>query len=145
MSLSLSLMLRPTGRRSVGQSVLEWSTHMGFTIRFYYCLTVTGLLIWGVLSDERTGLPFIIAAGLASAVILGSQSLGSRDLLFLSQIRDFPLRRLLPLAGLRWRYSTPPPHEKLKVKIKVKFTMQLTVSHSVSLGVELHLGLMSRY
>jgi hypothetical protein len=28
----------------------------------------------------------------------------------LSQIRDFPFRRLLRLAGLRWRYSTPPPH-----------------------------------
>jgi hypothetical protein len=26
-----------------------------------------------------------------------------------SQIRDFPFRRLLQLAGLRWRYSTPPP------------------------------------
>jgi hypothetical protein len=26
-----------------------------------YCLTVVGLLIWGALSDERTGLPFAIA------------------------------------------------------------------------------------
>jgi hypothetical protein len=26
-----------------------------------YCLTVAGLLIWGALSDERTGLPFAIA------------------------------------------------------------------------------------
>jgi hypothetical protein len=25
----------------------------------------------------------------------------------------FPFRRLLRLAGLRWRYSNPPPHEKL--------------------------------
>jgi hypothetical protein len=24
--------------------------------------------------------------------------------------RDFPFRRLLRLAGLPWRYSTPPPH-----------------------------------
>jgi hypothetical protein len=29
----------------------------------YYCLTVAGLLIWGALSDERTGLSFTIAAG----------------------------------------------------------------------------------
>jgi hypothetical protein len=31
---------------------------------FYYCQTVAGLLIWGALSDERTGLSFTIAAGL---------------------------------------------------------------------------------
>jgi hypothetical protein len=47
---------------------------------------------------------------LASAVILGSESRGARDLILLSQIRDFLFRRLLRLAGLRWRYSTPPPH-----------------------------------
>jgi hypothetical protein len=29
----------------------------------YYFLTVAGLLAWGALSDERTGLPFAIAAG----------------------------------------------------------------------------------
>jgi hypothetical protein len=28
-----------------------------------YCLTVAGLLIWGALSDERTGLSFAIATG----------------------------------------------------------------------------------
>jgi hypothetical protein len=28
-----------------------------------YCLTVAGLLIWGTLSDERTGLPCAIATG----------------------------------------------------------------------------------
>jgi hypothetical protein len=47
---------------------------------------------------------------LASAVILESESHGTREHLLLSQIRDFPFRRLLRLAGLSWRYSTPPPH-----------------------------------
>jgi hypothetical protein len=47
---------------------------------------------------------------LGSAFILGSESRGSRDHILLSQIRDFPFCRLLRLAGLRWRYSTPPPH-----------------------------------
>jgi hypothetical protein len=47
---------------------------------------------------------------LASAVIFGSESHGTRDYILLSQIRDFPFRRLLRLAGLRWRSSTPPPH-----------------------------------
>jgi hypothetical protein len=65
--------------------------------------------MWGALSDERTGLSFTIAAGLASAVILGSESRGTRDHILLRQIRDFPFRRLLRLAGLQWKYSTPPP------------------------------------
>jgi hypothetical protein len=29
----------------------------------YYCLTFAGLLVWGALSDERTGPSFTIAAG----------------------------------------------------------------------------------
>jgi hypothetical protein len=40
----------------------------------YYCQTVAGLLMCGPLSDERTGLSFTIPAGLASPVILGSES-----------------------------------------------------------------------
>jgi hypothetical protein len=47
---------------------------------------------------------------LTSAVFLGSESLGSRDHILLSQFWDFPFRRLLRLAGSRWRYTTPPPH-----------------------------------
>jgi hypothetical protein len=47
---------------------------------------------------------------LASAVIFGSESRRTRCHSLLSQIRDFPFRRLLRLAGSRWRYSTPPPH-----------------------------------
>jgi hypothetical protein len=47
---------------------------------------------------------------LASVDIFGSNSHGTRDHNLLSQIWDFPFRRLLRLAGLRWRYSPPPPH-----------------------------------
>jgi hypothetical protein len=47
---------------------------------------------------------------LASVVFLGSESLRSCDHILLSQIWDFPFRRLLRLAGSRWRYSNPPPH-----------------------------------
>jgi hypothetical protein len=46
---------------------------------------------------------------LASAVILRSESRGTRDHILLSQIRDFPFHRLLWLAELRWRYSSPLP------------------------------------
>jgi hypothetical protein len=55
---------------------------------FYYCQTVTGLLMWNALSDERTSLPFTILLGYASAVIFGSESRGNRDHILLSQIRD---------------------------------------------------------
>jgi hypothetical protein len=44
---------------------------------------------------------------LASAVCLESESLGTRDHILLSQFWHFPFRRLLRLAGSRWRYSTP--------------------------------------
>jgi hypothetical protein len=47
---------------------------------------------------------------LASKVIFGSESRGTCDHISLSPIRDFPFRRLLRLAGLWWRYSTPPLH-----------------------------------
>jgi hypothetical protein len=46
---------------------------------------------------------------LASAIILRPESRGTCGHILLSQIRDFPFRRLLWLAGLRWRYSTLPP------------------------------------
>jgi hypothetical protein len=86
---------------------LSWNKAPIWGLRsdFNYFLTVAGLLIWGALSDERTGLSFTIAA-----VIFGSESRRTRGHILLSQIRDFPLRRLLRLAGSRWRYSTPPPH-----------------------------------
>jgi hypothetical protein len=101
------------------------------------------LFFWGAFSDERTGLSFMLLV-LASAVILGSESLGTRDHILLTQIWDFPFRRLLRLAGSRWRYSTPPPHWP-RLKVKVKVTLRLTVSQSVSLGVEPILGLMAGY
>jgi hypothetical protein len=99
-------------------------------------------------------LQFLLA--LASAVILGSTSREPRDHSLLSQYRDFPFCRFLRLAGLQWRHSTPPPHGitplpqlQILVMSKVKVTLRLTVSQSVSqsvsLGVESHLGLMTRY
>jgi hypothetical protein len=44
--------------------------------------------MWVAIFDERTGMSFKIAAGLASAVILGSESRGIHDYILLSQIRD---------------------------------------------------------
>jgi hypothetical protein len=49
-----------------GQSAsLSWNKAPVWGLRpdFYYCQTVAGLLMWGAVSDERTGLSFTIAAG----------------------------------------------------------------------------------
>jgi hypothetical protein len=46
-----------------------------------------GLLIWGALSGERTGLYFTIAAVFASVVILMSESRGAHDHLLLSDLK----------------------------------------------------------
>jgi hypothetical protein len=96
-----------------GQSAsLSWNKApiLGLRPDFYYCQTAAGLLMLVAVSDERTGLSFTIAAGLASAAILGPDPRGTRDHILLPEIRDFPFRCLLRLSGLRWRYSTPPPH-----------------------------------
>jgi hypothetical protein len=44
---------------------LSWNKAPIWGLRpdLYHCLTVVGLLIWGALSDERTGLSFTIVAG----------------------------------------------------------------------------------
>jgi hypothetical protein len=96
-------------RRSVGQSAsMSWfrATTWGPRPDFYYYQTVAGVLMWGALSDERKGLSFTTAAGLASAVILGSETLGIHDHIILSQSQDSPTWRTrslyLYLPGTEW-------------------------------------------
>jgi hypothetical protein len=98
-----------------GQSAsLSWNKAptWGLQPDFYFITARQLRVCWygGALSDERAGLSFRIAAGLVSAIILGAETRGTRDHILLSQILEFPFRRPLRLAGLRWRYSTPPPH-----------------------------------
>jgi hypothetical protein len=78
-------MLRPTVSRPVCLGIKHPSGTYDQIL--YYCQTVAGMLIWGALSDERTGLSFTISPGPC-------------------QRRHFRVR----LSGLRWRYSTPPSH-----------------------------------
>jgi hypothetical protein len=61
------------------------------------------------LTRGRVSLFYMLLA-LVSAVFLGPESLGSRDYILLSPFSDFPFRRLLRLAGSRWRSSSLPPH-----------------------------------
>jgi hypothetical protein len=81
-----------TDGQSVSQSVsLGVEPHLGLMTRYLLQFDSYGLDLWGALSDERTGLSFIYAAGPCQRS--------------LSRV----LRRLLRLAGSRLRYSTPPP------------------------------------
>jgi hypothetical protein len=67
--------------------------------------------MWGAFSLTRGRIYRLqLLLVFASTVILWSGSRGARDHILLSQIRYFPFCRLLQLEGLRWRYSTPPPH-----------------------------------
>jgi hypothetical protein len=76
---------------------------------------------------------------LARAVILVSESRGTRDHILLSQIWDFYFSRLLRIAGLRWRYSTPPPHGVLyELKNELSFiTLRRTEERSLPRTVRL--------
>jgi hypothetical protein len=65
----------------------------------YYFLTVAVLFFWGTFSDERTGLSFVYTAGHRQ-----------RSLSRVASGLRLPFRRLIRLAGSRWRYSNPPPH-----------------------------------
>jgi hypothetical protein len=72
-------------RRTVGQSFLVSNPFWGTRPDICYCQTVPGFLMWGALSDEKTG-PLLLV--LASAVILGSKSRGTHYHTLLSQIRE---------------------------------------------------------
>jgi hypothetical protein len=102
--LSLSLMLRPKVSRSVYLRIKHRSAvcyQIFITVRqLRVCLSGAPSLTRGRVCCLQ------LVLGLASTVLLGSESRGNRDNILLSQIRDFPFRRLLRLAGLRWRYST---------------------------------------
>jgi membrane-associated phospholipid phosphatase len=98
-----------------GQSVsLSWNKAPIWGLRpDFFTVRQSRVCLYGALSLSLTRgrvCRLLLLLALASAVILGSESRGTCDHILLSQIRDFPFRRLLRLAGLRWRYSTPSPH-----------------------------------
>jgi hypothetical protein len=79
--VKVEVMLRPTVS---GPVCLGIEHPLGAQEQIFISQTVSGLLMWGALLDERTGLSFTTAAGLASAVILGSESSGTPDRILLS-------------------------------------------------------------
>jgi hypothetical protein len=90
-----------------GQSAsLSWNKAPIWGLRpdSYYRQTVAGLLMWGALSDERTGLSFTIAAG---------PSQRSH-----SQVRaPWDLRLNFTVSDLRLPISSPPTTRRVTVEV----------------------------
>jgi hypothetical protein len=63
------------------------------------CLSWVWVWVWVLCYDRRSVGQSVLLLALAIAVILGSEPLGTRDRILLSQIWEFPFRRLLRLAG----------------------------------------------
>jgi hypothetical protein len=84
---------------------------------------------------------FYMLLALTSVVFLGSDFLRTRDHILLSQIWEFPFRRLLRLSGSQWSYSNSPPHgcclQACCQSVRVRVTLRPAVyRQSVGLGAE---------
>jgi hypothetical protein len=102
-----------TLRLTVSQSVsLGVEPHLGLMTRYVFITLWQLRTCFSEAPSQTRGRVCLLCMllVLASIVVLGLESLWSRDDILLSQISDFPFRRLLRLAGSRWRYSNPPPH-----------------------------------
>jgi hypothetical protein len=128
------LILQPMVSRSVRLGIKHQSGAYDQILNTVRQLRVCGC---GTLSLTRGRVcPLQLLMALTSAVILGLAIL-------LSQIRDIPFRRLLRPAGLRWRYSTPPPHGLSVYWVWVLFYDRLSAGQSV-LNKSTLLGLTTR-
>jgi hypothetical protein len=99
LSLSLDLVLRPTVSRPVSLGIKHPSgayDQIFITVRQ---LQVCWRGALSLTSGRVCRLQLLLV--LASTVIFGSESRGTRDHILLSPIRGFPFRRLHGLAGLR--------------------------------------------
>jgi hypothetical protein len=109
-------------RRSVGQCVLVSSTHLGPKTRFLLLSDSCGFVDVGVhslTSGRVCRLQFL--PGLASAVILGSESRGTHDHILLSEIRDSPKlvgQVTVFISPRNWvPFSSPPTTRRATVEV----------------------------
>jgi hypothetical protein len=100
--LSLSLMLRPTVSRPVCLGIKHPSG--AYDQIFITCVTVTVLFLWGALSDERSGLSSVCAAGPCQ-----------RNLSRVQVTRD--LRPYFTVSDLRLPFSSPPTTRRVTVEV----------------------------
>jgi hypothetical protein len=130
-----------------GQSAsVSWNKAPIWGLRpdFHYCQTVAGLLMWGAVSDERTDLSFTIDAWLRQRSH--------------SRVRvPWDSRPYFTVSDSRFRFSSPPTTRRATVEVfdpaSTRVWLEFKVSHnptdgvsqSISLGVEPHLWLMTRY
>jgi hypothetical protein len=117
--LSLSLKLRPTVSRPVCLGIKHPSG--AYNQIFIIVRQLRGLLKWGALSDVRTGLSFIIAPGPRQRSHSRVRVPRDSQPYFTVSDSRLPFRHLLRLAGLRWRYSTPPPHGIVRLLYECSF------------------------
>jgi hypothetical protein len=102
LSLSLSLMLRPTVSRPVCLGVKH--PFGAYDQIFITCVTVTDLFLWGAPSDERSGLSIVCAAGPCQ-----------RNL---PRVRvPWDLRPYFTVSHLRLPFSSPPRYRRVTVEV----------------------------
>jgi hypothetical protein len=100
-NLSLSLMLRPTVSRPVCLGIKHPS---GAYDQILITVRHAGVLMWGVLSDEKTGLSFAIATGPRQRSHSRDRSLGTR-------------RPNFTVSDSRLPFSSPPTTRRATVEV----------------------------